>query len=51
MEITMIQVAKSVKRIGTASVPVLAFVSCRGGFVYECQNQGDTSKCMILVKL
>src|SRR5579872_6139952 len=27
-----------------ASVPVLTFVSCCGGFVYECQNQRDTSK-------
>jgi len=26
-----------------ASVPVLAFVLHRSEFVYECQNQGDTS--------
>jgi hypothetical protein len=26
------------------SVPVLTFVSYRGWFVYECQNQRDTSK-------
>ena len=26
------------------SVKVLTFVSYRGGFVYECQNQRDTSK-------
>src|SRR5215470_14851244 len=32
-----------------ASVPVLTFVSCRRGFVYECQNQRDTSKNRILV--
>jgi len=31
------------------SVPILTFVSYRGGFVYECQNQGDTSKYWILV--
>jgi hypothetical protein len=34
-----------------ASVPVLTFVSYRGGLAYECQNQRDTSKSMILVKL
>src|SRR5205814_4522756 len=34
-----------------ASVPVLTFVSCRGAFVYECQNQRDTSKYRILVSL
>jgi hypothetical protein len=27
-----------------ASVPVLTFVSHRGEFAYECQNQKDTSK-------
>jgi len=32
-----------------ASVPVLTFVSYRGAFVYECQNQKDTSKRWILV--
>jgi hypothetical protein len=32
-----------------AGVPVLTFVSCLGGFVYECQNQRDTSKYKILV--
>jgi hypothetical protein len=26
------------------SVPVLTFGFCRGTFVYECQNQRDTSK-------
>src|SRR5205814_5702099 len=33
----------------TSSVPFLTFVSCRGGFVYECQKQRDTSKYQILV--
>jgi len=33
------------------SVPVLAFVSYRGGHFYECQNLRDTSKYMILVRL
>jgi hypothetical protein len=38
------------QKIGiVASVPVLTFVSCRGGFVYECQNQRDTSKYRFLV--
>jgi hypothetical protein len=34
-----------------SSVPVLTFVSCRGGYFYECQNQRDTSNHMILVWL
>jgi len=33
-----------------ASVPVLTFVSCCGGLVYECQNQRDTRKYGILVR-
>jgi hypothetical protein len=33
------------------SVPVLTFVSYRGGRFYECQNQRDTSNHMILVWL
>jgi hypothetical protein len=33
------------------SVPVLTFVPYRGGHFYECQNQRDTSKHMILVWL
>src|SRR4029077_189539 len=32
-----------------ASVPVLTFVSYRGGHFYECQNQKDTSKFISLV--
>ncbi|CCE04610.1 hypothetical protein BRAS3843_1090052 [Bradyrhizobium sp. STM 3843] len=30
-----------------AGVPVLTFVSWCGSFVYECQNQSDTSKISI----
>src|SRR6516162_1190660 len=37
------------QRQADASVLVLTFVSSRGGFVYECQNQRDTSKYRILV--
>jgi len=33
-----------------ASVPVLTFVLCRGEFVYECQNQGDTIKLLFQVR-
>jgi len=33
------------------SVPVLTFVSYRGGHFCECQNQRDTSNYMILVWL
>jgi hypothetical protein len=32
------------------SVPVLTFVPCRGGSIYECQNQRDTSKYKFLVE-
>ncbi len=38
------------RMFGKTSVPVLTFVSCRGELVYECQNQGDTSQNMILVR-
>jgi hypothetical protein len=38
-------------RKGGTSVPVLTFVSYRGGYVYECQNRKDTGKYMILVWL
>jgi hypothetical protein len=34
-----------------SGVPLLTFVSYRGGFAYECQNQRDTSKYIILVWL
>jgi hypothetical protein len=33
-----------------SGVRVLTFVSYRGGFVYECQNQTDTSKLSFLVR-
>jgi hypothetical protein len=33
-----------------SSVPVLTFVSCCSDLVYECQNQRDTSKILILVR-
>jgi hypothetical protein len=36
-------------QIGGTSVPVLTFVAYRGEFVYECQNQRDTSKYSFLV--
>src|SRR5579862_1015465 len=36
--------------IRLSSVPVLTFVSCRGGFIYECQNQRDTRKHKFLVE-
>jgi hypothetical protein len=39
----------AISRSFIASVPVLTFVSYRGTFVYECQNQRDTSKYKILV--
>src|SRR5580698_11527098 len=34
----------------SSSVPVPTFVSCCGGFVYECRNQRDTSKSRFLVE-
>jgi hypothetical protein len=35
----------------TPSVPVLTFVSRRGEFAYECQNQRNTCKYWMLVPL
>ena len=40
---------RELRKVMGTSVPVLTFVSYRGGFVYECQNQRDTGKCWILV--
>jgi len=40
-----------INKSGAASVPVLTFVSRRSGYFYECQNQRDTRKYMILVWL
>jgi len=40
-----------INKSGAASVPVLTFVSRRSGHFYECQNQRDTSKYMILAWL
>jgi len=40
-----------INKSGAAGVPVLTFVSRRSGYFYECQNQRDTSKYMILVWL
>jgi hypothetical protein len=39
------------KNYSPPSVPVLAFVLCRGGHFYECQNQRDTNNQMIPVWL
>ena len=46
-----LQVDDPMRETKQAGVPVLTFVSCRGGFGYECQNQRDTSNHMILVWL
>src|SRR5947209_7334364 len=44
-----VPLSSTVLRTSDTSVPFLTFVSCRGGFVYECQKQRDTSKYQILV--